>query len=195
MLKNCEIESLLGKIERLTFFDDSPNRSRCDSVSLQEEKPKPTRESVSLVTFKGIEGDSHTRNNSVQSLVDDSVKMRQSLVTQRNGSGLMVQGGVKVGDMSVEAGQRVSTLPHLDTVVSFKNSEINPQELLREHSISSSTTRKHSDASEFKYALSNSSKKRLEYDREDGHDELIAEAIDGVEISCQSDSIRSDPRS
>lgn len=69
MLKNCEIESLLGKIERLTFFDDSPNRSRCDSLTFQEEKPRPTKESISLVTFKGMENtDSHTRNNSVYSL-------------------------------------------------------------------------------------------------------------------------------
>ena len=60
----------------------------------------------------------------------------------------------------------------LDTIVSFKNhaaDNIAPQDVLRDHSISSSTTRKHSDAaSEFRYALS-SSKRKL-FDSSSGPD-------------------------
>ncbi len=99
---------------------------------------------------------------------------------------------VAIGEISMEESVKVGG--GQDTVVSFKNtSKILPHEVLRDHSISSSTTKKHSEASEFKYA---SSKKQLYFDeREEEPDELLAEAIDGVEISCQSDSIRSDPRS
>ena len=82
LLKNSDIESLLGKIERLTFFDESPTRSRCESESDDplHRRPTPTHlpHKAATATAKssgsGAAGphdsfhDSHPRASSLHSM-------------------------------------------------------------------------------------------------------------------------------
>ena len=81
LLKNSDIESLLGKIERLTFFDESPTRSRCESESDDplHRRPTPTahlphKAATATSKSSGAAGphdsfhDSHTRASSLHSM-------------------------------------------------------------------------------------------------------------------------------